>query len=133
MPQGCVSVSLGQLLDNKIIGAWDGHGSPPAVEKGMGDIPYIRVSDIVNWEMYRNPTSSIPESVYQKLKGNKPTPQEGDVILVRRGSYRIGTVAMASPRDEQILLTRELLTLRVSDLNNSYGITPFYLLALFIF
>ena len=49
---------------------------------------------------------------------------------MRRGSYRIGTVAMASPRDEQILLTRELLTLRVSDLNNSYGITPFYLLAL---
>ena len=129
MPQGRVPVSLRQLLDDKIIGAWDGHGSPASKEKGMGDIPYIRVSDIVNWEMYRNPTSGIPKNVYQKLLGNKPTPKEGDVILVRRGSYRIGTVAMASSRDEQVLLTRELLTIRVSDKNNHYGITPFYLLA----
>ena len=130
IPEGRVPVSLKQLLDEEIIEAWAGHGSPPAVEKGMGDIPYIRVSDIVNWEMYRNPVTGIPENVYLKKLGKKQTPKEGDVIFVRRGSYRIGTVAMASPRDERVLLTTELLTLRVSNKDNKYGITPFYLLFL---
>ena len=49
---------------------------------------------------------------------------------MRRGSYRIGTVAMASPRDERVLLTTELLTLRVTNTTNKYGLTPFYLLGL---
>ena len=130
MPDGRASVSLGELLDDGIIEAWDGHGSPEGHEKGMGDIPYIRVSDIVNWEMYRNPVTGIPENVYLKKLGKKQTPKEGDIIFVRRGSYRIGTVAMASARDEHVLFTTELLTLRVSNKNNKYGITPFYLLFL---
>ena len=130
MPAGCIPVSLQQLLDENIIEVWSGHGSPPSHEKGMGDIPYIRVSDIVNWEMYRNPVTGIPENVYLKFLGKKKTPKEGDVIYVKRGSYRIGTVAMASPRDERVLLTTELLTFRIIKEVNKYGITPFYLLAL---
>ncbi len=130
MPMGRVPVSLKQLLEEKVIDAWNGHGSPPSHEKGMGDIPYIRVSDIVNWEMYRNPVTGIPENVYLEKLGKKRTPKEGDIIFVRRGSYRIGTVAMASPRDERVLLTTELLTLRVINMANKYGLTPFYLLGL---
>ena len=130
MPNGCYGVRLGDLVEDGTLLAWDGHGSPEAQAKGRGDIPYIRVSDIVNWEMYRNPVTGIPRDVYERLIGDKPRPKEGDVIFVRRGSYRIGTVAMASPRDGQVLLTRELLTLRVTNLENRYGITPFYLIAL---
>lgn len=130
MPIGRVPVSLKQLLDEKIIEAWKGHGSPPAHEKGMGDIPYIRVSDIVNWEMYRNPVTGIPEDVYLKKLGKKRIPKECDIIFVQRGSYRIGTVAMASSRDERVLLMGELLTIRLSNTPNKYGITPFYLLFL---
>lgn len=88
------------------------------------------MSDIVNWELYRNPVSGIPEDVYERMIGNGPKPEAGDIIFVRRGSYRIGTVAMASPRDNRVLLTRELLTLRVLDRQNLYGMTPFYLLAM---
>lgn len=35
---------------------------------------------------------------------------------------------MVSPRDERVLLTTELLTLRVTNIVNKYGLTPFYLL-----
>ena len=130
MPDGYASVSLGDLIDSHIIGAWDGHGSPRSEEKGRGQIPYIRVSDIVNWEMYRNPVTGIPKDEFLRVIGkNKHRPKVGDVIFVRRGSYRIGTVAMASPRDSEILLTRELLTIRVLDPDNEYGLTPYYLLA----
>ena len=81
--------------------------------------------------MYRNPTTGIPESTYFSMLGeNNHIPQEKDVIFVRRGSYRIGTVAMVSPRDQRVLLTRELLTFRVKDEANKYGLTPFYLLAM---
>ena len=80
--------------------------------------------------MYRNPVSMIPVETFRRMTNNKELPQEGDIIMVRRGSYRIGTVAMASRRDKNVLLTRELLTIRVVDFQNQYGITPFYLLAL---
>ena len=130
IPPGRTGITLGQMEDEGVIQCWDGHGSPPAADKGKGDIPYIRVKDIVNWEMYRNPVSMIPVETFRKMTKNKELPQEGDVIMVRRGSYRIGTVAMASSRDRNVLLTRELLTIRVVDIQNRYGITPFYLLAL---
>lgn len=129
LPVGRKWVRLGDLVNSGCIGAWDGHGSPRSTEKGAGDIPYIRVNDIVNWEMYRNPTSGVSAAAYNRLARGKAKPQAGDVIFVRRGSYRIGTVAMASPHDSDVLLTRELLTLRVHP-NNSTGITPYYLLAL---
>ena len=127
-PPGQKWMRLGDLVAEQVIVAWDGHGSPSSAEKGEGDIPYIRVADIVNWELYRNPISGVTLETYEKLTRRKPRVKAGDVIFVRRGSYRIGTVAMASERDEMVVLTRELLTLRVQD--NDYGFTPYYLLAL---
>ncbi len=130
LPDGCYGVTVEELISDGIIEARDGHGSPASVEKGRGDIPYIRVSDIVNWELYRNPVTGIPEDEYRRKMGrNGRPPAEGDVIFVRRGSYRIGTVAMASPRDCEVLLTKELLTLRLLDTDNRHGLTSFYLLA----
>lgn len=130
LPADRVAVSLGQLVAEGVVGAWDGHGSPANTAKGAGPVPYIRVKDIVNWEMYRDPTAGVPETVYERMTRNRRTPEEGDVIFVRRGSYRIGTVAMAAARDRRVLLTRELLTFRVLGDENRYGITPFYLLAM---
>ena len=127
-PAGRKWVSLSSLVHDGIVGAWDGHGSPSADEKGEGPIPYIRVADIVNWELYRNPTSGVPREVYERMTKDSPDIEAGDVLFVRRGSYRIGTVAMASPRDREVLLTREILTLRV--MSNDIGLTSFYLLAM---
>ena len=129
-PRGRRWVRIDDLIEDGTIEAWDGHGSPDADEKGTGDIPYIRVSDIVNWELYRNPTTGIPEETYEELTRNGQDVEPQDVVFVRRGSYRIGTVAMASPRDRKVCLTRELLTLRVVNPKNEHGITAFYLLAL---
>ena len=64
-----------------------------------------------------------------KKKGDKKNVQVYDILYVRRGSYRIGSVAMVSPYDTEALYTREILVLRINP-DNSYGITPFYLLYL---
>lgn len=121
---------LKKLLEEKIITFFDGHGSPPAEYKGRGEIPYIRVKDIVNWGIYKDPTAKIPEDIYRKMKGAHKNLQEKDVVYVRRGSYRIGSVALVSPYDKDILLTREILVLRVKEKDNPYEITPYYLLYL---
>ena len=130
-PPGCDAVSLGDLVSHGVIRYWDGHGSPPSSEKGRGSVPYIRVKDIVNWEMYRNHLDGVTEEVWRRFTKGKATPEEGDIVFVRRGSYRIGTVAMASPRDGKLLLTRELLIIRVVKNHGwSSRINPFYLLML---
>ena len=130
-PGGTAPISVQRLLDEGVVREFHGHGSPPAKYKGMGDVPYIRVADIVNWEMYRNPTTGVPRHVYEKVKGKTGlTLQPRDVIFVRRGSYRIGTVAMASPHDNEVLLTRELVVLRVVEPENAYGVDAYYLLYL---
>ena len=121
-------VSLQRLIDEGIITHFDGNGSPSSEFKGTGEIPYIRVKDIVNWQIYKDPTALIPESEYNRLYKPAKQLQAKDILYVRRGSYRIGSVAMASPYDLKVILTREILVLRVVDENNKYGITPEYLM-----
>lgn len=105
-----------------------GHGSPPAQYKGKGSYPYIRVKDIINWEIYRDPTAMIPQGEFEKLTKKFPLLFE-DVVYVARGSYRIGDVAIVGPDDQNVALTREIQILRVNKTNKS-GLTPYYLLYL---
>ncbi|MBA7533741.1 hypothetical protein ES705_25985 [subsurface metagenome] len=123
-------IPIKNLIEEKIITFFDGHGSPPAEYKGMGEYPYIRVKDIINWEIYKDPTAKIPEEIYLQKKGKKKNLKEKDILYVRRGSYRIGSVAMVSTYDKDVLLTREILVLRITNENNKYNLTPYYLLYL---
>jgi type I restriction enzyme M protein len=125
-----VLVPISDLIEQKIVTFYDGHGSPPSEYKGKGEVPYVRVKDIVNWEVYKDPTSRITEEIYQVKKGKSKEVKVGDVAFVRRGSYRIGSVALVSPFDIKSLFTREILFLRVNKRDNIYGIDEYYLLYL---
>lgn len=126
--KGYTLIQLQKLIDEGVIKYFDGNGSPKAEFKGEGEYPYIRVKDIVNWQIYRDPTAMIPRSEFNRLYSSDKELLPKDVLYVRRGSYRIGSVAMVSPYDKELILTREILVLRVVDNNNRYGITPEYLL-----
>lgn len=121
-------VSIQTLIDEKIIESFSGHGSPKGELKGEGDIPYIRVKDIVNWQAYVDVTSLIPRNEYERLFTAKKKLKAKDILYVSRGSYRIGSVAMVSPYDGEMLLTKEINVIRMKKENNIYGITPEYLL-----
>lgn len=127
--KGLELVSIQELINKKILKTFDGHGSPAAENKGMGDIPYIRVKDIVNWEVYKDPTALIPSHVFEKMRPTAKHLQAEDLLFVRRGSYRIGSVALVSVHDTEVLLTREILVMRVNP-KNDLGITPYYLVYL---
>ena len=121
-------VSMNQLIKEGIIEFFDGNGSPKSEFKGVGEYPYIRVKDIVNWQVYTDPTALIPQSEYERLYKEEKALRKKDILYVRRGSYRIGSVAMVSPYDINVILTREILVIRIKNTNNKYGITPEYLL-----
>lgn len=129
--EGLDFVSVQKLIDENIIETFSGHGSPKSKYKGRGSVPYVRVKDIVNWDVYKNPTAYIPEHVYQDKKGeNGVDLLQNDILFVRRGSYRIGSVALVSRFDIKILLTKEIQVLRVLNTKNDYDIDPFYLMYL---
>ena len=121
-------ISLDVLLQKKIIKFFQGHGSPSGETKGLGDIPYIRVKDIVNWQVYTDITALIPQSEYDRIFKPTKALHPKDILYVSRGSYRIGSVAMVSPYDGDMLLTREIVVIRLIKNDNEYGITPEYLL-----
>lgn len=121
-------IPLKQLLDEKVIATFDGNGSPGGEFKGQGEVPYIRVKDIVQWQIYKDPTALIPESEYKRLYKPEKQLKEKDILYVSRGSYRIGSVAMVSPYDLKCILTREIKVIRLLKEDNKYGLTAEYLL-----
>ena len=120
--------TLRELVEAGVIEVTSGHGSPPATHKGKGTYPYIRVKDIINWEIYRDPTALIPEQVFRGLVRDRPI-EPMDIVYVARGSYRIGDVAIVGPEDCDVALTREIHVIRVKE-DNTAGVDPFYLLYL---
>ena len=124
-------VEAKELVDKGIIKVFRGHGSPPSEYKGRGEVPYIRADDIVGWEMYKSENTMIPMEVYKKVKGKKFDLKPKDIVFVKEGSYRIGSVAMVSPFDTEVLLNHHSFVFRVMKEDNEYGIDAFYLLYLF--
>jgi type I restriction enzyme M protein len=124
-------VEVKELVDKGIIKVFRGHGAPPSEYKGRGEVPYIRADDIVGWEMYKSENTMIPIEVYKKVKGKKFDLKSKDIVFVKEGSYRIGSVALVSPFDTEVLLNHHSFVFRVEKENNEYGIDAFYLLYLF--
>ncbi|GKS82411.1 hypothetical protein LPAF129_20970 [Ligilactobacillus pabuli] len=122
------SITIGDLINKKVLTYFDGHGSPKGYLKGLGEYPYVRVKDIVNLEVAHNRLDDIPKSEYDRLFSTNKALKEKDIVFVRRGSYRIGDVGILYPKDLNSILTREILVLRV--LENDLNITPFNMLGI---
>ena len=57
--------------------------------------------------------------------------KQEDILFVKRGSYRIGSVAMISPSDQEMILTKEIQVIRLTNKTNEYDLSSFYLLYCF--
>ena len=117
--------TLKELIDEDVIESFNGHGSPKSIYKGTGNIPYVRVKDIVNNEVYINHLDKIPEDIADKMRKDKKL-YESDIVLVRRGSNRIGDVGQIHKKDVDSIFTSELQFFRVNK-NNEYGLTNYNL------
>jgi len=68
------------------------------LDKKDSDIPFIRTSDLVNYEVDQFPDFYIPEEIHQELKQDI---KAGDVLFNNDG--KIGLVAILTPQDKVIL------------------------------
>jgi len=86
------------------------------------DIPFIRTSDIVNYEADQYPDFYIPQEIYDELEQDiKP----GDVLYNNDG--KIGPVAMLMPEDKVILQSHVKRIRLTPEAVDDYGITQEYL------
>lgn len=92
---------------------------------GEGTIPFVRTSDLSNWEIKVDPKHCVSEEVYRAL-ARKQDVQDGDILMVKDGTYLIGTCAYVTKYDTKIVFQSHLYKLRVTDRSR---LSPFLLLA----
>ena len=94
---------------------------------GSGNIPFIRTSDIVNWEIKMDTVKSVAEEVYEKYKLQQDI-QEGDILFVNDGTFLIGRCSMVSHIDVHSIIQSHLRKIRVIKNNHIDAYYLFYLI-----
>jgi len=79
---------------------------------GTGPIPFIRTSDISNWEIKADFKHGISKDIYERLKG-KIDVQAGDILVVKDGTYLIGSSAIVTEHDLPMLFQSHIYRVRV--------------------
>ena len=80
---------------------------------GTGPIPFIRTSDISNWEIKADPKQGVSEAIYEQY-ASKQDVQRGDLLFVRDGTYLIGATCLVTEADSKILYQSHILKFRVA-------------------
>lgn len=92
---------------------------------GTGRIPFIRTSEIANWEIKLDPKHGLSEAIYEGYRERQDV-QENDILMVRDGTYLVGTCGIIAKRDTKIVYQSHIYKIRSNDPKN---IHPFLLLA----
>lgn len=74
---------------------------------GTGDVPFVRTSDIVNWEIKADPVKAVADEVYEKF-ADKQDIRENDILFVNDGTFLIGRSAMVTSLDNKIIIQSHL-------------------------
>lgn len=119
-------ITIGQLINENILEVTTGN-EVGKLAYGSGNVPFVRTSDISNWEIKSDPKHLISEEIYESLAAKQDV-REGDILMVKDGSYLIGTCAMITKYDTKIVYQSHLYKIRVAD-GNQYNLDKYYLLA----
>ncbi|HCO94811.1 MAG TPA: N-6 DNA methylase [Phycisphaerales bacterium] len=88
---------------------------------GSGNIPFVRTSDINNWEISLNPTNGVSKEIFNQYRDSQEL-KPHDILLVVDGRYRIGRTAMLHDDDCLCIIQSHfrILTLSSSDIFTPY-------------
>jgi len=92
------------------------------LDKKDSDVPFIRTSDLVNYEVDQFPDFYIPKEIYEELNQDI---QAGDVLFSNDG--KIGLVAMLTPQDKVILQSHIRRIRLKKEAIEEHGLTQEYL------
>jgi hypothetical protein len=104
--------SISELIENNIIKISTGDEIGKS-SYGTGDIPFVRTSDILNWEIKSAPKQGISRKIYDKYAKSQDI-KEGDILFVRDGSYLIGNNCFITYVDKEFLYQSHIIKIRVN-------------------
>lgn len=93
---GAERVSLAQLRAAGVLEIRPGH-EVGSEAYGTGDVPFVRTSDIANFEVSSDPTKSISDEVYGEYAPQQKL-RAGSILMAVDGRYRIGATAILTAR-----------------------------------
>lgn len=125
MAARCDLVSVGELVDEGVIDLQTGD-EVGKLAYGGGNVAFVRTSDFGNWELKRDPKQRIAYDLFAQY-ASKQSAQEGDILLVRDGTYLVGSTTIVHEDDLPLLFSGGICRLRVIQRDR---ITPELLLAL---
>ncbi len=102
------------LLEEKGILTISTGVEPGKMSYGTGLVPFIRTSDISNWELKTDPKHCVSEEIYDEYR-SKCEVSRGDILMVRDGTYLVGTSAMITEYDGPLLFQSHIYRLRIND------------------
>lgn len=117
--------SLGDLVAAGFVSLATGHEIGKNAY-GTGDIPFVRTSDIPNWELKVSAKQGVSEDIYRQFSAKQDV-APGDVLLVRDGTYLVGNSAVVMPEDGDLIYQSHLVRVRVNE--NTIGLDPYLLFA----
>ncbi|MFO7795469.1 MAG: N-6 DNA methylase [Promethearchaeati archaeon] len=95
---------------------------------GLGNIPFIRTSEISDWQVNLDSNKKTSKEVYEQYKDNQNI-EVGDILLVKDGgSNLIGRTAYITELDTQIIIQSHIYQIKV--LKNEEKIDSYLLLFL---
>ncbi len=118
-------ISIKSLEDDGVLSISTGH----EVKKesyGTGSVPFVRTSDIANWEIKLDPKQGLSREIYEQFK-DKQDVQTNDILMVRDGTYLVGTCAIITDDDKEIVFQSHIYKIRVK---KPEVLNPLLLLAL---
>ncbi len=113
LTEGAKFLSLEALRDRKAITIRKGH-EVGSHAYGTGDIPFVRTSDVNNFEISVDPTKAVSEAIYEEYARQQKL-RPGDVLMVVDGRYRIGTTALLSASNARCIVQSHFRVIGVTD------------------
>jgi type I restriction enzyme M protein len=105
--------SIKQLIDEKTISVSRGN-EVGSENYGTGDIPFVRTSEVSNWEIVADSTHCVSKDVYLEYKEKQNLEQE-DILVVNDGTYLMGRTAMVTDMDLNIVIQSHFRRIKVLD------------------
>ena len=124
LEKNCELISIGELADDGTLELATGH-EVGKIAYGTGTIPFVRTSDMGNWELKRDPKQLVSQAIYDAY-ASKQSVQPGDILLVRDGTYLVGNTSMVTESDLPMLFSGGVYRIRAK----ASKFDPYLLLAL---
>ena len=125
LKKNCDLVSVEELIKKKIISLSTGD-EIGKMAYGTGDIPFVRTSDFSNWEIKTDAKQGVSQEIYDEYAEGEDVQPE-DILLVRDGTYLVGTSCIITDSDRKMLYCGGLIKIRCL---NKDSLNPYLLLGL---